>query len=37
MYVEVEELHVDNIPRVAGLENERSEGKPLPSDYAGGE
>jgi hypothetical protein len=37
MHVEVEEPHVGNIPRVAGLGNERSEGKPLPSDYTGGE
>jgi misacylated tRNA(Ala) deacylase len=36
MRVGVEELHIDNLPRVAGLENGRSAGKPLPSDCTGG-
>jgi len=36
VYVEVEELHSDNVPRVARLENGRSAGKTLPTDYTGG-
>jgi len=36
VYVEVEELHADNIPGVAKPENGRSTGKALPSDYTGG-
>jgi len=36
VHVEVEELHIDNIPGVAKLENGRSAGKALPSDYTGG-
>ena len=35
MHAEVEELHVDNVPGVARLENGRSAGKPLPSDSMG--
>jgi len=33
VYVEVEELHPNNIPRVARLDNGRSAGKGCPSDY----
>jgi len=36
VHVEVEELHSDNVPGVAKLENGRSVGKTLPSDYTGG-
>ena len=36
VYVEVEELHLDNVPGVARLEDGRSAGKGLPSDYTGG-
>lgn len=36
VYVEVEELHTENAPEVAKLENGRSAGKALPSDYTGG-
>jgi misacylated tRNA(Ala) deacylase len=36
MHVGVEELHIDNVPRVARLNNGRSAGKPLPSDCTGG-
>ena len=35
MHVEVEERHVDNVPRVSRFENGGSAGKPLPSDYTG--
>ena len=36
VYIEVEELHSQNIPGVAKLENGRSAGKALPPDYTGG-
>ncbi|KAF9646955.1 alanyl-tRNA synthetase domain-containing protein [Thelephora ganbajun] len=36
VHIEVEELHVDNIPGVAKLDNGRPVGKALPSDYTGG-
>jgi len=36
VYVEVEELHPDNVPEVARLDDGRSAGKGLPSDYTGG-
>lgn len=36
VYVEVEELHANNVPGVARLENGRSAGKALPSNYTGG-
>jgi misacylated tRNA(Ala) deacylase len=36
VHVEVEELHVDNVPGVTRLESGRSAGKALPSDYTGG-
>jgi misacylated tRNA(Ala) deacylase len=36
MHVEVEELHVDNVPGAARLENWASAGRTLPSDYTGG-
>ena len=34
--IEVEELHANNVPGVARLENGRTAGKALPSDYTGG-
>lgn len=36
VHIEVEELHVDNTPGVTRLDNGRSVGKALPSDYTGG-
>lgn len=36
VHIEVEELHADNVPGVARLENGRTAGKALPSDYTGG-
>ena len=36
VHVEVEELHINNTPDVVKLENGRSAGKALPSDYTGG-
>ena len=36
VHIEVEELHVDNVPGVTKLENGRTAGKALPSDYTGG-
>lgn len=36
VHVEVEELSSENLPGVARLENGRSAGKALPSDYTGG-
>jgi misacylated tRNA(Ala) deacylase len=36
VHIEVEELHIDNVPGVFKLENGRSAGKALPSDYTGG-
>ena len=36
VHVEVEELHPDNVPGVPKLENGKSAGKALPSDYTGG-
>ena len=34
--IEVEELHANNVPGVARLENGRTAGKALPSDYTDG-
>lgn len=36
VHVEVEELHADNVPEVAKLENGKAGRKAFPSDYTGG-